>query len=79
MHVVFLECEDGQSIDHHTGRFGIERAAGFLWLQCLYEVSVDLFDEVIAALVVSIDGAFGLLDAFWSEVIAAGDVFFVPE
>ena len=79
VHVIFLEREDGQAIDHHTGRFGIEGAAGFAWLQCLYEVFIDLFDEVIAALVVPIDGAFCLADAFGSEVIAACDILFVPE
>ena len=40
---------------------------------------IDLFDEVIAALVVSIDGTFCLADAFGSEVIAASNILFVPE
>ncbi len=79
VHVIFLEREDGQSIDHHAGRFGIEWAAGFAWLQSLHEVFIDLFDEVIAALVVSIDGTFCVANAFGSEVIAASNILFVPE
>ena len=78
-HVIFLEGQNGQSIDHHAGRFGIERAAGIAGLQHLHKVSVDLFNKVISSLIVSVNGTFGLTDPFRAKVIAASDVFFVPE
>ena len=78
-HVVILEGEDGETVDHHARCFGVEGDSFGGGAELFDEELVDLLDEVVAGLVVTVDGALGLHDPLGSKVIAAGDVLFVPE
>ena len=79
-HVVFLERQDGKPVDDHARGFRILRAAlRSRGLQGGHQRLVDFLDEIVALLVVAVDGALRLIDALEAEVVAAGDVLLVPE
>ena len=78
-HVELLEREDGKPVDHHSGRFRIARHSGFERIECGDEHLVHFLDEIVALLVEAVDGALGVMDALGAEIVAAGDVFLVPE
>ena len=78
-HVELLEGEDREAVDDHARGFGIFRHAGFGRLEVGDEHFVHFLDEVVALLVVMVDRAFCLTNPLRAEVVAAGDVFLVPE
>lgn len=79
-HMELLEGEDGKAVDGHAGSFGVHRGVVREIVADLGEYQlVHLFDEVVALLVVVVDGPFGLVDKFEALVLASGVVLVVPE
>ena len=78
-HVKFLQGENREPVDDHTGCFGIKRNTGFRRFQFCYEHLVHRFDEVVALLIETVDRPFRLINAFETDVVATGDVFLVPK
>ena len=80
-HVMDLEREDRQTVDHRAGRFGVVpcigrgRHAGDSREQRL----VDLLDRIVALLVVAIDRALVRRDRRIRDVGAARLILFVPQ
>ena len=83
LEVVDAERHDRQAVDRAAGRFGVQPSAGAredaLVREQFDERFVDLFDPVVALLVVAVDGALDGRDARVGNIGAAGDVFFVPQ
>lgn len=79
VHVIFLEREDGETVDHHARRFGIAWAAGRRRLERGDDGFVHFFDEIVTLLIEAIDVALRAIDGLEAEVVATGDILFVPE
>jgi hypothetical protein len=77
--VVKLEREDGKSVDHEAGGLGVEGRGIVLLAGLGEEEVVDLFDEVVAALVEAVNGVFDVGDGGVGGLWAAGVIFLVPE
>ena len=71
--------EDGEAVDDEAGGLGVERGGGVLRGQVGEEPEVDLFDQVVAALVVAVDGVLYAGDVGVGGFGVAGFVLFVPE
>jgi len=74
-----LESKDGEAVDHHAGRLGMQRRGLILRRDAGEEQQVDLFGQVIAALVEPVDGVFVLGDVVVGGQRVAGGVLVVPE
>ena len=72
------EGEDGEAIDDEAGCLGVERGGGVLRGEIVEEPEVDLFDEIVAALVEAVDGTLDAGDVGIGGLGIAGLVLFVP-
>ncbi len=73
------QSEDGEAVDDETGGFGVEWGRGVLRGKVGDEPLIHFFDEVVASLVVAIDGMFDLGDGSVGGLGIAGLVLLVPE
>src|SRR5206468_29036 len=78
-HVVELERENGQSVDDHARRLGVERAVDPQGPEPLQEPVVEPLDGVVAPLVAAIDHPLRLTHPFRAQVVPARYVLLVPE
>src|SRR5258708_39710696 len=74
-----LEAEDGEAVDNQAWALGVERSCRVLGGEVAEEPFVQLLDEVVAALVVAVDGVLDANDLGVGGVGVARFVLFVPE
>ncbi len=74
-----LQREDGKAVEHHARGLGVEGRYGGDGFEVMEQPLVDLFDEIVAALIVSIDGALYGGNLRVGRGWVTGFVFFVPE
>jgi hypothetical protein len=77
--VEHLEGEDGETVDDESGGLGVEWGGGLLVGKVGDEPLVELFDEVVAALVEAVDGVLDTSDLGVGGEGVASLVLFVPE
>jgi hypothetical protein len=73
-----LEGKNGEAIDDEAGRLGMKRGRGLMGRE-LEEGDVDLFGEVVTALIEAINVVLDVDDGVVGGVGVAGVVFAVPE
>ncbi len=80
LHVELFEGENGEAVDGHAWSLGTHLS---IVRKVVADLSKDqfvhLFDEVVALLVIVVDGPLSLVDEFEAHVLAASVVFVVPE
>ena len=74
-----LEGEDGEAVDHHAGRLGVQRRRLVLRRDAGEQEQVDLLRQVVAALVEGVDGVFVGGDVVVGGQWVAGGVLVVPQ
>ena len=74
-----LEREDGEAVDHHAGRLGMQRRGLVLRRNAGEQEQVDLLGEVVAALVEVVDDVLVLGDVMVGGDGVADGVLVVPE
>ena len=80
--VIDAQRHDREAVGRAAGCFGVQSSVGARQMpsvcQSLNQSFVDLFDPIVALLVVAVDARFTAAMRI-GNIGAAGDVFFVPE
>ena len=74
-----FEGEDGKTVDDEAGGLGVQRGGFVLRTGFEEQGDVGLLDEIVAALVESVDGVLDVGDGGVGGVGGTGVVFLVPE